>query len=123
VEGRGYDSLREAIFFSPDSRHLAYVAEREGRSFFVLDDKEGKEYEAMANDWACFSSDSKRLAYGAASGGRLVLVVNEEEIATYEGNLGTLAFEGPNRIVGVASRTDEKFNPELVRFETDLAPR
>jgi hypothetical protein len=123
VEGRGYDGLREAIFFSPDSRHLAYVAEREGRSFFVLDDKEGKEYEAMANDWACFSPDSKRLAYGAASGGRLVLVVSEEEIATYEGNLGTLAFEGTSRIVGVASRTDEKFNPEVVRFETDLAPR
>ena len=87
-----------------------------------MDDKECKEYDGMANNWACFSPDSRHLAYGASRGRKLVLMVNEQELGEYEGNLGTLAFDGPNLLRGVATRIDETFNWEIVRVVIEITP-
>ena len=116
-ESVGYADLPAAMFFSPDSQHLAYVAVSDGRTRFVMDDKAGKEYDGSADKWACFSPDSKHLAYGSVRDRKLVVVVDGEEIGTYEGNLGTLTFDGPNLLRGVVSRLDEMFNFEIVRLE------
>lgn len=111
------------MFFSPDSQHLAYAVVRNGRTRLVLDDKPGKEYDGLADKWACFSPDSKHLAYGAARDNRLVVVVDGQEVGVYEGNLGTLAFEGPNILSGVVTRLDEKFNFEVVRLEIQVTSK
>ena len=106
-----------AMFCSPDSQHLAFAAARNGRSRWVVDDKPGKEYDKLADKWACFSPDSKHLAYGAGRNSNLVLVLDEQEIGVYEGNLGTLAFAGPDLLCAVAKRFDQNFNWEIVRLE------
>jgi Tol biopolymer transport system component len=119
-ESEGYDDLKAAMLFSPDSQHLAYVAEFGGRLRFVLDGVAGQAYDGLANRWLCFSPDSKHLAYGALQGRKLVVVVDGQEVGDYEGNLGTLAFDGPGLLRGLATRMDQKFNLEIVRLEIAL---
>ena len=122
-ESEPYDGSRGVLFFSPDSQRLAYVADRGGRSRFVLDGIEGRDYEGMAEGWACFSPDSKHLAYGAIRDGKTAIVVDDQEIAQYWGNLGKLAFESTNRLSGVVTRIDDKFDVEIVRLEIEIPAR
>ena len=49
--------------FSPDSKHLAYVAVRDLMEFVVSDDREGPAYAAIK--WHAFSADGRHLAYVA----------------------------------------------------------
>lgn len=63
--------------FSPDSKHLAYAAERDGKFFVVTDGKAGPAY-----DWVIatvFSPDSKRLAYVAGKNNKKFVVVDGVE--------------------------------------------
>lgn len=122
-EGKAYDGGLDTIFFSPDDRHLAYAVETGAHTRWVLDDRECREYDSMANNWACFSPDSKHFAYGAIRASKVVLVVDEQELGDYYGNLGTLGFDGPGLLRGVASRMDEKFDLEIVRLEVEMLPR
>jgi Tol biopolymer transport system component len=63
-EGEKYDIVKY-VTFSPDSKHIAYVAGRDGKEFIVVDDKEEKQqYDSVR--WPEFSPDSKRLAYSAS---------------------------------------------------------
>lgn len=64
VEQKGYD-LVEGIFFSPDSRHLAYNADKKWNrgTVLVVDGKEGKSYDQITG--GCFSPDGDRLIYVA----------------------------------------------------------
>ena len=117
------DAGLRMMFFSPDSRHLAYAAAHNGRARVFVDDKPGKDYDGLADKWACFSPDSKHLAYGAARDKMLVLVLDDQEFGVYEGNLGTLVFEGPNILCGVVTRLDEKFNFEVVRLEIQVTSK
>jgi Tol biopolymer transport system component len=121
-KSEAYDDVAE-MFFSPDSQHLAYFAETGGRWRFVLNGKAGMEYEHLADKWACFSPDSKHVAYGAERERKLLVVVDDQEIGSYWGNLGTLAFERTNRLCGVASRMNERFDLEVVRLEIEITPR
>jgi Tol biopolymer transport system component len=111
------------MLFSPDSHHLAYAAISNGRARFVVDDKSGEAYDDTAERWACFSPDSQHLAYGAIRDGKLVVVVDNHEVGVYEGNLGTLAFEGPNLVSGVVTRLNEKFDLEVLRLEIQISPQ
>lgn len=46
VEGKEYKQISDLVF-SPDSRHMAYLAERGGKWFAVVDGVEGREYEGF----------------------------------------------------------------------------
>jgi len=47
-EGKEYDGIvAGSLKFSPDSKHLAYVAVRGEKRFVVVDGKEGKEYDGI----------------------------------------------------------------------------
>ena len=59
-EGPTYDGARKPVF-SPDSKHLTYVAARNLKEFIVGDDREGSAYQAIR--WHSFSADGKHLAY------------------------------------------------------------
>ncbi len=68
VEGPSYDKIvfRSRILYSPDSNHLAFVARgTDGKWFVVLDGKEGKHYDAIAEVGMGFSDDSRHLSYYA----------------------------------------------------------
>ena len=92
VEGREYDGIHN-IVFSPDSKRLGYIAERErfvpeeisgvpfglGESKFlaVVDGLEGKEYDGVRE--FVFSPDSSRVAYVAKEGEHEFLVLDGQE--------------------------------------------
>jgi WD40 repeat protein len=63
-EQKGY-GLVEGLLFSPDSKHVAYLADKRWNrgTSVVLDGKEGKPYDQISG--ICFSPDGNRLAYVA----------------------------------------------------------
>jgi hypothetical protein len=76
-----YDALiKDALVFSPDGRHLAYVA-RTGnkKSFVVVDGKEGKGYDFIAPGSIVFSPDSTHPAYAGRAGNKWLVVVDGKE--------------------------------------------
>ena len=47
-EQKQYDSIMAgSLIFSPDSKHLAYVAKSGNKCFVVVDEKEGKQYDVI----------------------------------------------------------------------------
>jgi hypothetical protein len=81
AEGKPYDNA-SWLTFSPDSRHLAYVAGMGEKRRVVADGVEGPEYE-----WAlapAFSPDGKRLAYIAGRKDSLAVVVDGVETKRYQ---------------------------------------
>ena len=59
VEGSIYNGARKPVF-SPDSKHMTYVAVRDLKEFIVCDDREGSKYPLIR--WHSFSADGKHLA-------------------------------------------------------------
>lgn len=85
--GPKYDGVYQLIF-SPDSRHVAYEAYKNGHWLVVLDTKEGVAYSHI---WGLkFSTDGQHLAYVAAKengknmSDRMVAVVDGHESREYE---------------------------------------
>ena len=88
------------VIFSPDGKHLAYVARQGNKSFLVLDGAEGRQYDGVRgvlghlflggshcgplNLAPVFSFDGKRTAYIAKRGKRYFVVVGEVEGKEYE---------------------------------------
>jgi len=72
---------------SPDSKQVAYVAERDGKKVVVVDGIKGKEYDAVMVGDAFFSPDSKRIAYGARRGRYYFVVVDGIEGKKYNAPL------------------------------------
>jgi hypothetical protein len=81
--GRMYNVTSEPVF-SPDSKHLAYIAiDSNNLQCIVLDGKEGKEYKWVTNPM--FSSDSKHIAYSVMKEGeKRLVVVDGKEGPVYE---------------------------------------
>ena len=67
------------IRFSPDSKRVAYVANRDKQCFIVVGDVEGKPYEFIKVGGIIFSDDSKRVAYVARRDEKEIVVVDGVE--------------------------------------------
>ena len=76
VEGAAYDKITLPLF-SPDSLHMSYMAQKDGKWLVVVDRKEGKSYNGVSI--IAFSPDSQHLAYAALSQGTWFVVVDGEE--------------------------------------------
>jgi len=79
--GKSYEQV-EGQVFTPDSKHLGYRAEAEGKWFVVVDGKEGKPYDLIGRESPVFSPDSTRVAYtgiSVASGQQACIVVDGVE--------------------------------------------
>jgi len=64
-EGAAYEAT-SALFFSPDSKRLAYIAQKDDKEFVVVvDGKEKPGYSGVVKDSVLFSPDSSRLGYVA----------------------------------------------------------
>jgi Tol biopolymer transport system component len=73
-EGEAFDRIvHGSVVFSPDSRRVAYAAEREGKYRIVVEGQEGPHFEDIYNP--VFSSDSQHFAYvGGKVGSRSAIV-------------------------------------------------
>lgn len=76
------------IVFSPNGQHVAYEATKEGKSFVVVDGKEGKLYDRVS--YLAFSPDSQHFAYVAKEKGKYFAVVNGKEGKAYDGVWGDI---------------------------------
>jgi len=91
IEGPRFDSA-SLWHFSPDSRHLAYVAEEGGKSFLMLDQTPGPLVDALrwpAASWPWpvayeFSPDSNHVAAVAILGAQMRPLVDERLGPTFE---------------------------------------
>jgi hypothetical protein len=105
VDGAKYDHILSPPIFSPDSKHLAYIAESEGKYFVVLDGKEGKKYDhiifgavgalPLGDLLPVFSPDSQHIAYVAIDGGKYMMVRDTEEGKKYDRVVGYEQLVGP----------------------------
>ena len=77
--GRKYDGTGRGLRFSPDSRHLAYIAARDGEAF-VVRTEQGRHYASVSNTSLVFAPDSQRLAYVANDGERILIALDGEEL-------------------------------------------
>jgi Tol biopolymer transport system component len=85
VEASKYDGIDESsIIFSPDSKHVAYVAAEGEKRFVVADGQPGTRYDLLDAASLVYSSDSKRLAYVAGKGKRQFVVVDGKEGRDYD---------------------------------------
>jgi len=55
----------QVLAFSPDSKRVAYTAEKGKKWFVVVDGKEGKQYDAIDPNAIVFSPDSKKIGFAA----------------------------------------------------------
>ena len=82
--GRPYDGIGvEALVFSPDSRRLAYPAQRGARWHVVVDGEEGEAFGGIGE--IVFSPDSKHVAYLARRGGQWLMVRDGRAGAAFHG--------------------------------------
>ncbi|MHC4260240.1 MAG: hypothetical protein ACYSTF_07525 [Planctomycetota bacterium] len=107
-----YIKIPPAVF-SPDSKHVAYVVEKEDEAWVVVDGVEGRHYEEVwkermggSESWEkslVFSADG-RIAYWAKRDRRWRIVVDGVESKEYWRYLqfSKLVFETPNLLSGVA---------------------
>lgn len=88
-EGKAYRGLENYLHFSPDSRHLLYLAQVAERTWtVVVDENEGRHYTTWAIRNPVFSPDSKHVAYVVATmpdGGERFAVVDGREGKHYSG--------------------------------------
>ena len=71
--GAEYDEVFFNMTFSPDSKRVAYQAQKGGKWLIVLDGQPGVEYDQIVD--MRFSPDSKRVAYGVVQQGKKWLAV------------------------------------------------
>lgn len=71
------------MWFSPDSRHCAYVMVQNGKMAMVIDGKKGKEYDEIART-VIFSDDSAHIAYTGLRDKKSFVVFDGVESAPYE---------------------------------------
>ena len=115
VEGKEYDGIMEGNpVFSPDSKRVAYAANRGGKWLVVVDGMAGKEYDGILAGTPVFSPDGKRVAYAAERGSNWLVVLDGAEGKKYDDlRNSSLAFDSPSELHTLASRVGEFLRVEL----------
>ncbi len=115
-EGKAYDAVSE-LLFSPDSRHLSYIAysdAQNGQSFMVRDGQESKPFEHSIVS-PIFSPDSQHLAYILRGDGDAV-VRDGQQGQTYPVVEGLrFSADSAHLLYDANQVVQEKFTPLVVR--------
>lgn len=100
----------QSVIWSPDSRHLAYVAAHQGKVIMVRDGQESAHYDAIAKGSATWSADNRRLAFGAVRAGKNVVVLDGQEQEAFDGVAqGPLSFSPDGRRLAFAASRGQKW--------------
>ena len=104
----------ESVVASPDSKRVAYVAQRDGEWLAVVDGIAGEEYDYIGLG-GFFSPDSKRVAYAAQRGEKWLVVVDGVEGEGYDGFVrgAKLEFDTPKSLHTLALRDNEFLRVEI----------
>jgi roadblock/LC7 domain-containing protein len=114
--GKEFDGIMAGTpVFSPDSKRVAYAAERGDKWVVVVDGAEGKEFDGIMAGTPVFSPDSKRVAYAPERGNKRMAVVDGVEGKEYEAFLkgSRLVFDSPSQFHTLALRGDEFLRVEV----------
>ncbi len=88
-DGQLFDSIGGFPTFSPDGKHLAYVASRNGKWAIDCDGQVGPFYDAIQHDSFGFSPDGTHLAYVAVKGSgdaaKRFVIMDGKEGAAFDG--------------------------------------
>lgn len=84
VEGEKFEGIGEAITFSADSKHIAYVAGSKDRQFIVYDGTPQACCDLTLEGPPALSANGEHLAYGAKKGDRWRVVWDGEELEDHE---------------------------------------
>ena len=99
-----------SLTFSPDSKHLAYIAKRDEKYFVVLDGKEEREYDLINPFSLTFSPNSKHLAYAAKRNGDYFVVIDgKEEKYEWIDSFSLIFSPDSKRFAYVVGRNDQYF--------------
>ena len=120
--GKIYDEIGLAsIVFSPDSKHVAYVALKGEKWAVMLDGKKLGEYDDMSSDAPIFSPDSSLLIVKAQIGEEFSVFVNGQAGKPYDGIInnrgGKIIFDSDHSFRYLAAKdnmvymVEEKFTP------------
>ena len=112
VEGKSYDAINGPLVFSPDSKHLAYFARRNGKLFIVVDGVEGKEFDdaQRADDAPAlyFSPDSNRIAYRAKQGDKYCAVIDGVDGKLYDQVSQAIYFSPDSKHISYSAKNGDK---------------
>jgi len=134
-EGQYFDGVNPAsLVFSPDSKHVAFIAQQGIKQFIVVDGQQGPGYDILGSA-PVFSPDGKYVAYAAcvgactnASDSKWRMVVQDvagsgimqqaREGSQYEGLGSTILFSPDSQYLAYVASTGGK---QFVVVEHDLA--
>ena len=113
-----YDGISCDAQFSPDSKHVAYPAGKDGEEFVVVDGREGARYQQVIGWRLSFSPDSAHVAYAAKKDGEWLIVVDgvEGKVTLSEVRRGPV-FESPTKLKLAGVREP---GPEFLRLEVEI---
>ena len=117
IKSEAYDALNWPVF-SPDSKHIAYVVQKNGKKFMIKDGKKSPTFDSIG--FPFFSPDSRHLAYMVKSEGRWSIAVdNKVGKKRFDGflNRSALVFDDNTHFHGLAVQAAA---PEFVKLEVEI---
>jgi len=123
-ENRIYRDITYKAAFSPNSKHLAYIAQRRDnrKCVLVVDGEEGTEdLEIVDGEFLAYGPQPSRLVYAARRNGKRVLLMNGIETCRIDGALAgsKVFFAASNKIYHLGLVVDET-GTRVVRVETEV---
>jgi Tol biopolymer transport system component len=109
-EGRQYLAVGGPPIYSPDSQHLAFVADSGKGWNLILDDKSEGTYEAVKLGSLTFSPNSRRIAFAAQIGSKWTAVLDGKQGPQFDGIYETFSFSPDSSRLVYAARTGDKWS-------------
>ena len=106
--------IPESFTVSPDSRHVAYAAQNDGKVVWIIDGVEGVQYDLFGTRLT-FSPDSAHTYYVAGKGSQMCAVMDGQELGCYAG-AGT-AYFSPDSAHFVYAIQDEQGRSGLITMQ------
>jgi Tol biopolymer transport system component len=97
-----------APIFSPDSRHVVYIAGQDGKYWIVRDGKIGKAFSDIIEASLTFSASSDHLAYVAREGKQYVMVLDGRLGPRYD-QIGPPVFSPDGKHLAYAARQGKRW--------------
>ena len=81
-----------SVVFSPDGKHVAYLARKGPRWLMVVDGQAAPQWDRIAEDRPVFSPDGKHMAYSAWKGKKCRVVLDGVMVGPEYDAIGSLVF-------------------------------